>query len=188
MNVLNFLLNNPLGNAMFQIILGIVGGIIVIPHIRKKLPMILLFALIMEIVIDGAHLANKDITHNLFFMLQLPLIFFFFGYTFNNRKLSTLSVLFLANSFAHMISDTAFEGGTITPLYPFSSQTYGWNFSLSFLGLHGAALAIFIMLSVWFTLRIVEMWMEREEKLILFPSPPPARIGKKGGDTTFHLS
>lgn len=181
MNVWNFFLATSYGNFLFQVLLGILGGIIVFPRIRKRWLIILLSALIMEVVIDSAHLINKDLTHNFFFTLQLPLIFFFFGYVFYNKKLMRGSIIFLLNSFAHMISDTAFEGGTITPLYPFSSQTYGWNEGLSFLGIHGAYLGLLILLLVWLSLRVVAIWLD-EGRITLFPSPPPARIGKRAGD------
>lgn len=185
MNVLNLLLNTPI-NAIFQILLGIVGGVFIFPNARKRIHIILLAAIIMEIVIDGAHLINKNITHNLFFMLQLPLILFFFGYTFKYKRIINVSLLFLANSMAHFISDTALEGGTIEPLYPFSSQIYGWNYSLNFLGLHGASLGLFILIMIWVIMRLVEEKIENGT--IQAPSLHPDRIGKRVLDKVFPPS
>ena len=176
MNILNLLLDTPL-NAIFQILLGIIGGVVIFPNARKRIHIIILAAIIMEIVIDGAHLINKNITHNLFFMLQLPLILFFFGYTFNYKRIINVSFLFLANSISHFISDTAFENSVIVPLYPFSSQIYRWNYSLNFLGLHGAPLALFILLMIWVIMRLGEEKLEKGT--IGVPSLHPARIGKR---------
>ena len=189
MNVMNFFLYSPFGNALFHIILGILAGIIIFPNFKKKIHIILLTAVVMEFITDGAHLINGNLTHNLIFMMQLPLLILFLGYTFNKRGLVHISFLMLGNSISHMFSDTVWEGGTITPLYPFTSQTYGWNYSLSIGGISGASLAFFILLALLFTMRIAEEIMEkRERKIIRSPGLPPAPTGRRGGDTVFPPS
>ena len=172
MDILSFLLNNPFGNILWHILLGIMVGIIIFPN-RKKIPTILLWAVLFEGIIDGAHLINPAITHNLFFMLQLPLFIFFIGYAFlNSRRWMNFALLFLANTFSHLISDSAFEGGSLYILYPFSSQAYTWNGSLGFAGIRGALFGVTVLAMVLLVLKVVEMIIQHNYSISISSSWP----------------
>ncbi len=172
MDILTFLLDNPFGNVLWHILLGVLTGVIIFSN-RKNILTILFWSIAFEFIIDGAHLINPAITHNLFFMLQLPLFIFFIGYVFfNSAKWMNFALLFLANTFSHLVSDSAFEGGSLYILYPFSTQAYTWNSTLGFAGIHGALFGVTVLAMVLLVLKFVEMAIQRNYSISISSSWP----------------
>ncbi len=111
-------------DAILHVLLATLAMIIVYPLWKNKIPQLLLFAIIMEFIIDGAHLVNKSITHNIFFFLETPLFIFLTGYIFKDFKLETFSTLLLANNLSHMLMDLFYEGDSMQIYYPICSTWY----------------------------------------------------------------
>ena len=123
---------------------------------------IIAFAFLMEIVIDGAHLVNKDYTHNIFFLLELPLLFLFIGFMDGNAKLEKFSLLLLANNWTHLVMDLFYEGDALHLYYPVSNITVdacGAGF------VPGLLLWILLLLPIWLSARKLDITQPL--------SPPP---------------
>ena len=149
-------------DAILHVIFAFIAMIIIYPSWKEKIPHLLAFAIIMEFVIDGAHLVNKSITHNIFFFVEVPLFMLFAGYLFRDRKMGTFSLLLLANNLTHMFMDLFYEGDAMQIYYPFWNTWY--SVPSQYLGAAWGTtmLLIFIIPMAIFTR---ERWKR--------PTPPP---------------
>ena len=183
----NIIFNNPIADSLFQISLAALATILIFPHIKNKIKVAFILAIITDIIVDGSHVINKSITHNLLFLIDIPLVMLLFGYTFRLDKISRLSILIFGNFFTYFIADAAIEHDTLQILYPFSNQHFVWNNTIVIFGEKGAFLGIFLWLLTIFTLNIVEkmMWRTHINQLQV---PPPSPTGKRFSKLSFHPS
>ncbi|EDY35141.1 hypothetical protein ABOONEI_2683 [Aciduliprofundum boonei T469] len=154
MNVSWFLLETSVGNIMWHIFLGFLAGILLLPKRRGKFVSALILAIIMEAITDGAHLVNKDITHNLIFFWQLPLALILIDYIYDSRKrfMPLLLTIFGINM-THIYSDAILEGDNLAIFYPISSQWYAYRTTI--FGMNAAILGTIIFLATMAVLYIV---------------------------------
>ncbi len=89
--------------------------------------------MISEIIIDSSHIVNKAITHNVFFLLEFPLMMILFVYLFNIKRFRNIGIGIQSIFLSHFMLDTMVEGDSIMLFYPLSSQLYVWNAQPSFL-------------------------------------------------------
>ena len=154
MNVSWFLLETSVGNIMWHILLGFLAGILLLPKRRGKFVSALILAIIMEAITDGAHLVNKDITHNLIFFWQFPLALILIDYIYDSRKrfMPLLLTIFGINM-THIYSDAILEGDNLAIFYPISSQWYAYRTTI--FGMNAAILGTIIFLATMAVLYIV---------------------------------
>jgi len=144
---------NVVTEVLFQICIAFIGGILVFPHIKHKYLVIFTIAVLAEVIVDGFHLINKDITHNIFFLLEGPLVLFLIGYMFEkDPKIQRFSLILLVMFSFFLFQDTAIEGDALMIQYPISTQTFVWNSEMTLhLGniiLNSQAIAI----GLWFAI------------------------------------
>ncbi len=155
MNVVSwFLLETPVGNVMWHIFLGFLAGILLLPKRRGKLISALLLGIIMEAITDGAHLVNKDITHNLIFFWQVPLALILIDYIYDTRKrfMPLLLTIFGINM-THIFSDAILEKDELAIFYPLTSQWYTYR-SVVF-GMNATILGTLLFFTTMLTLYLV---------------------------------
>ncbi len=158
MNVVSwFLLETSIGNVMWHILLGFLAGMLLLPKGRSKRDKILaafMLGFIMEAITDGAHLVNKDITHNLIFFWQLPLTLILIDYIYDSRKrfMPFLLTIFGINM-THIYSDAILEGDKLAIFYPLSSQWYAYRTTI--FGMNATILGTIIFLATMAVLYIV---------------------------------
>ncbi len=184
---LDIIFNNPIADTIFQISLAALATILIFPHIKNKIKVAFILAIITDLIVDGSHIVNKSITHNLLFLIDVPLVIFLFGYIFRLDKISQLSILIFGNFFTYFIADAAIEHDSLQILYPYSNQQFIWNNSIVVFGESGALLGIFIWLLAIFILNVVEkiMWRMHINQLQV---PPPSPSGTQFSKLSFHPS
>jgi len=124
--------SNAVIDAVLQISIAFIGGILIFPHIKHKYVVIFITAILAELLIDGFHLIDKAITHNIFFLLEGPLILFLIGYMFEKEtKIQRFSLVLLVMFSFFLFMDTAIEGDVLMLQYPISTQTFIWNSEMS---------------------------------------------------------
>jgi len=180
MNVSWFLLETSVGNIMWHILLGFLAGMLLLPKRRGKLFSALILAIIMEAITDGAHLVNKDITHNLLFFWQIPLALILIDYIYDTRNRFTHILLTIFGiNMTHLYSDAILEGDSLSIFYPMSSQWYIYKSTI--LGMNGAIFGTVVFLATMAVLYIVSRklystsnsssWPQRKEmRKYNFPS------------------
>ena len=109
-------------DAILHILFAVVG-MLLIHRVASDIPWVFIIAIVMELVIDGAHLVNKAITHNIFFLIQMPFLMLFSGYVLSSNRLQRLSLLILVNNFTHLIMDLFYEGDSLPLYFPVNSLT-----------------------------------------------------------------
>ncbi len=154
MNVSWLLLETSVGNIIWHIFLGFLAGILLLPKGRGKFVRALVLAIIMEAITDGAHLVNKDITHNLIFFWQVPLALILLDYIYDTRKrfMPLLLTVFGINM-THLYSDAILEGDKLAIFYPLSSQWYIYRATI--FGMNAAVFGTIIFLATMAVLYIV---------------------------------
>ncbi len=150
MDISWFLLETSFGNIMWHIFLGFLAGIIILPKRRGKIYFALLMGILMEAITDGAHLLNKDLTHNLLFFWQIPLTLILLDYIFDNRKrFMPLFLTIFGINLTHFFSDAVLEGDSLAIFYPITPQWYA--FKISVYGINGttfSTIALFIIFAI----------------------------------------
>ncbi|NPA75058.1 MAG: hypothetical protein GXO25_03120 [Euryarchaeota archaeon] len=116
-------------DAIMHVVLAAIAMTILF-HKKTSPFTILLISIIMEVITDGAHIVNKNYTHNIFFFIELPLMIMLAGYITNKGWLESISLLMLAANITHLIMDAAIEGGTLALYYPVYSGVYSWDFTV----------------------------------------------------------
>ena len=126
---MNYLSMGGVENAIVQIILNYLAIIIVSQS--KKWFKLLILAAFFEIIIDAPAMIDKGITHNMFFVLSLPLIILLLGFIYEERKLMSFSLLFLASAVTDVIlMDGIVEHDYMRILYPLTGY-YASNLSIT---------------------------------------------------------
>ncbi len=147
MNASWLLLETSVGNIIWHILLGFLAGIIILPKGRGKYVSALFIAIIMEAITDGAHLINKDLTHNLIFFWQIPLALILVDYIYDtSRKFMPLLLTIFGINLFHLFSDAVLEGDNLAIFYPISSQWYVYKAAI--LGMNGAVLATILVFAI----------------------------------------
>ncbi|AGB04491.1 hypothetical protein AciM339_0607 [Aciduliprofundum sp. MAR08-339] len=149
MNVLSyFLLETSVGNIMWHILLGFLAGIIILPKRRGKIYGALILSIIMEAITDGAHLVNKDITHNMIFFLQIPLALILFEYIFDAKgRHMPLFLTILGINLTHFFSDAVLEGDSLAIFYPLTPQWY--TFRTTVYGINATLLSAIALFAIF---------------------------------------
>ncbi len=149
MNVLSyFLLETSVGNIMWHILLGFLAGIIILPKRRGKIYGALILSIIMEAITDGAHLVNKDITHNMIFFLQIPLALILFEYIFDAKgRHMPLFLTILGINLTHFFSDAVLEGDDLAIFYPLTPQWY--TFRTTVYGINATLLSAIALFAIF---------------------------------------
>ncbi len=149
MNVLSyFLLETSAGNIMWHILLGFLAGIIILPKRRGKIYGALILSIIMEAITDGAHLVNKDITHNMIFFLQIPLALILFEYIFDAKgRHMPLFLTILGINLTHFFSDAVLEGDNLAIFYPLTPQWY--TFRTTVYGINATLLSSIVLFAIF---------------------------------------
>ncbi len=149
MNVLSyFLLEISVGNIMWHILLGFLAGIIILPKRRGKIYGALILSIIMEAITDGAHLVNKDITHNMIFFLQIPLALILFEYIFDAKgRHMPLFLTILGINLTHFFSDAVLEGDSLAIFYPLTPQWY--TFRTTVYGINATLLSAIALFAIF---------------------------------------
>ncbi len=155
-------------DAVLHVLFASIAMIVIFPR-RNRVPYIIAMAVIMEIVIDGAHAFNKAYTHNVFFLFEVPLLLLFAGYVLRDSRIAITSVLLFANNFTHLVMDLFYEGDSIPLYYPFISG----EFEL------GASQAGFPRgVVVWLMVILLLAILSRMAGFTRFRSPPPYPSGR----------
>ena len=141
-------------------------------HGKNSIYKLFILSVILEFVTDRAHLVNKNITHNIFFFVEIPLLLLLVGYFTNKKGLEGFSLLILATNITHLIMDTAMEGGSVALYYPAYSGTYTWGISVMGSAELGGFLTWVIVL---LSLKVVMFLLVRDVNPLQFP--PPYRSG-----------
>jgi len=158
MNVISwFLLETSVGNVMWHILLGFLAGMLLLPKGRSKRDKILaafILGFIMEAITDGAHLVNKDITHNLIFFWQIPLALILIDYIYDSRRrfMPLLLTIFGINM-THIFSDAILEKDELAIFYPLTSQWYTYR-SVVF-GINATILGTLLFFTIMLMLYLV---------------------------------
>ncbi len=156
-------------DAILHIIFATIAIMLIYPRWKNHIKELVILAVVMEFVIDGAHLVNKNITHNIFFLVEFPLIAIFAGYITKERKILTGALLILANTWTHLIMDLFYEGDTLALYYPIYSTEYSAH-PAGFL--HGMIIWLLILMPIAILLRF------KERKTIQPLSLPPYPSGR----------
>ncbi len=155
-------------DAVLHVLFAAIAMLILFP--RRNSPWVILaVSVIMEVLTDGAHIVNKDITHNIFFFLEVPLMLMFVGYLINKPSLEGISLLMLAANITHFLMDAAMEGDALALYYPLMSGTYTWDFTL----FGSPILAGF---AVWLSIMLVMKLVVRLSGLNPLQFPPLSHI------------
>jgi len=158
MNVISwFLLETSVGNVMWHILLGFLAGMLLLPKGRSKRDKILaafILGFIMEAITDGAHIVNKDITHNLIFFWQIPLALILIDYIYDSRRrfMPLLLTIFGINM-THIFSDAILEKDELAIFYPLTSQWYTYR-SVVF-GINATILGTLLFFTIMLMLYLV---------------------------------
>ncbi len=163
------IINIPVINAIVQVLLAMLAMIIINPDIKHPFRTIFVLSIITEFVMDGFDFVNKSITHNVFFVIYLPLAIFFAGYVYRIKKLQIYSLLLLAAFLTYFTMDAAVEHDWLTIWYPVSTQYYAWS--------GGTTLGIMILFAVVLVFNMVEKRISGKREIIQLPFPLPSRIG-----------
>jgi len=156
-------------DAILHIIFATIAMMLIYPRWKNHIKELVILAVIMEFVIDGAHLFNKNITHNIFFLIEFPLIVIFAGYITREQKILTGGLLIFANTWTHLIMDMFFEGDALALYYPIYSTEYS-AYPAGFL--HGLVVWLLIVMPIAIILRL------RERRTIPPLSLPPYPSGR----------
>jgi hypothetical protein len=154
MNASWFLLETSVGNIIWHIVLGFLVGILILPKRRGKLARALLLAIIMEAITDGAHLVNKDITHNIIFFWQIPLALILIDYIYDeNKRFAPLFLSIFGINMTHIFSDGVLEGDQLAIFYPLSTQWYA--FKSTIFGIDARIIATVVFLATMAILYLI---------------------------------
>ncbi|OYT60667.1 hypothetical protein B6U71_00435 [Euryarchaeota archaeon ex4484_178] len=142
------LMETSLGNIVWHLILGIIVSIFILHRMRNGWLIAITLPLFMELIIDGFHLINKNLTHNLIVLWQIPLILLLLDYMYDeNRKYTHIFLSIFGISLTHLFSDAVLEGDSVSIFYPFTAQTYAYRTSVA--GINAALLgALLLFLSI----------------------------------------
>ena len=83
-----------------------------------------LFVIAINIFVDGAHLINKDLTHNIFVLVEAPIAMYLVGYVIDSERVKILSASILVVSSFLFIMDSVLEGDGLAVYYPVSTVRY----------------------------------------------------------------
>ncbi len=139
-------METSIGNVIWHIFLGSLVAIIMLRGVRNRLILTLTIPVFMELLIDGAHFVNKNLTHNILVLWQIPLLMILLDYMYDeNRKYMPVFLTIFGISLTHMFSDAVLEGDTLSIFYPFTAQTYAYKSTIA--GMNAAYLGTILLLS-----------------------------------------
>ncbi len=173
-------METSIGNVVWHVFLGIMASIFLLRGMKNRWMLTLILPILMEILIDGAHLVNKDLTHNLLVLWQIPLVLILLDYMYDeNRKYTPIFLTIFGIALTHLFSDAVLEGDDLTIFYPFTAQTYIFRSSL--MGINaaymGALLLILSLTMLYMANRMIystsssSSWPQRKEiRRYSFPS------------------
>jgi len=125
-------METSLGNIIWHILLGLIVSLFILQGFKRRWFFTLLLPLLMEVLIDGAHFLNKNLTHNFLVLWQIPLVLILLDYMYDeNRKYMPLFLSVFGISLTHMFSDAVLEGDSLAIFYPFTTQTYVYKATLA---------------------------------------------------------
>ncbi len=122
-------------DAVMHVLFAAIAMVLLIPRTARNdanlFWKILLISIIMEVITDGAHVVNKNITHNIFFFVEVPLMIMLTGYLTDKKYLGGMAILMLAANMTHLLMDATMEGDALALYYPLYSTTYTWSFTVA---------------------------------------------------------
>ncbi len=156
-------------DGILHVLFAIIATIIIYPYWKEHKEKIVLAAVIMELIIDGAHLVNKNYTHNLFFLIEMPLAIVFAGIMIKSRNLIDTGVIILASTWTHLIMDLYYEGDTLALYYP----VYATEFSANHAGfIYGLAIWLIVLIPIAIAMRV---WTKHAIPPLSLPPYPSGR-------------
>ncbi len=138
-------METSLGNVIWHILLGLFVAIFMLRGVKNRWLLTLILPLLMEFMIDGAHLVNKNLTHNFLVLWQIPLLMILLDYMYDeNRKYMPVFLTIFGISLTHMFSDSVLEGDALSIFYPFTTQTYAYRTTIA--GINAVYLGTILLL------------------------------------------
>jgi|GEM_PF-5450052 len=139
------LMETSLGNVIWHIFLGLMVTLFILRKVKNRWILTLTLPILMEFLIDGAHIINKNITHNFLVLWQIPLALILLDYMYDeSRKYTPIFLSIFGISLTHMFSDAVLEGDPLAIFYPITTQTYAYKTTIA--GVNAAFIATVLLL------------------------------------------